>query len=340
MEIERPYVLQAHSGIEAETAMIVPSDANRVAISTLIVLGLSVSHRSVAEDSLDETAERLAPRARYVGESVCRSCHKLEAQHWDGTIHSEIFTLRPKNALERRGCEACHGPGSSHLEDPKRRGSILGFTQRSGTPVDTQNASCLQCHAGGDRMQWPSSAHDLAKVSCSDCHDPMTRTSPTGLLRLSSVNDTCFSCHPSQRVEFRKRSHMPLLEGKMTCIDCHGPHGSSTEPLLRGDSVNQLCTGCHSELRGPFIWEHAPVSESCLICHTPHGSRREHLLRASAPALCQQCHVQASVFGHVTTQMTPSDLAAGDERIFNRGCLNCHSRIHGSNHPSGARFHR
>jgi hypothetical protein len=25
---------------------------------------------------------------------------------------------------------------------------------------------------------------------------------------------------------------------------------------------------------------------------------------------------------------------------LNRGCVNCHAQIHGSNHPSGARFHR
>jgi len=26
--------------------------------------------------------------------------------------------------------------------------------------------------------------------------------------------------------------------------------------------------------------------------------------------------------------------------MFDRGCLNCHSQIHGSNHPAGMRFLR
>ena len=26
--------------------------------------------------------------------------------------------------------------------------------------------------------------------------------------------------------------------------------------------------------------------------------------------------------------------------LVGQGCINCHSRIHGSNHPSGARFQR
>jgi cytochrome c5 len=30
----------------------------------------------------------------------------------------------------------------------------------------------------------------------------------------------------------------------------------------------------------------------------------------------------------------------GGRYVFNRGCTNCHSQIHGSNHPSGVRFQR
>ena len=42
---------------------------------------------------------------------------------------------------------------------------------------------------------------------------------------------------------------------------------------------------------------------------------------------------------------TSADASAGPEffpnsRMFDRGCLNCHSQIHGSNHPAGMRFLR
>jgi DmsE family decaheme c-type cytochrome len=188
--------------------------------------------------------------------------------------------------------------------------------------------------------------HDSEGLACSDCHNPMTRTSPTGLLRESSVNRTCFSCHPAQRVEFRKRSHMPLLEGKIHCNDCHEPHGSVTDPLLRTSSTFELCTSCHPDKRGPFIWEHAPVTEDCTICHLPHGSNRASLLTSSPPCLCQQCHAQIGLANHPIALMTSDNLASGrnaparDARIIGRGCVTCHAQIHGSNHPSGARFHR
>ena len=213
----------------------------------------------------------------YVGDAVCRGCHVVEASHWDGTIHARAFAS-PHSELERRSCEACHGPGSSHLANPTDPAGILGFTHEASAPLERQNAACLSCHRGGGRIHWLGSRHEAADVGCADCHNPMARVSRSGLMRASTVSQTCFGCHPEQRAQFRKRSHMPLFEGKISCEDCHNPHGSTTDPLLRGDTVNDTCYACHAEKRGPFLWEHAPVRESCLNCHQPHGSKPMELL--------------------------------------------------------------
>lgn len=279
----------------------------------------------------------------YVGEAVCRSCHVQEARHWDDTVHADVFRRAAAGDPGAHACETCHGPGSLHVAsggDPTR---IRAFTRDSATPVEDQNAVCLGCHAGGTRIHWLGSVHETQGLACSDCHNPMTRTSASALLRRPTVAETCFTCHPAQRLEFRKRSHMPLLEGRITCTDCHQPHGSITDPLLRADTVNELCTGCHAEKRGPYLWEHAPVTESCLNCHRPHGSNHDSLLEAPVPFLCQECHAQPGLLNHPGALQTRANLPLGprpDERISNRGCLNCHAQIHGSNHPSGARFHR
>ena len=168
----------------------------------------------------------------YIGEAKCRICHQVEAEHWDDTVHARIFKSHPRSKLDARGCEACHGPGSAHFANATVPDSIIAFTRRSAQAVATQNGMCLNCHVGGDRFHWLGSKHEVQDLGCSDCHNPMTRTSRTGLLREASVNETCFTCHKTQRLQFRKRSHMPLLEGKMTCVDCHNPHGSATDPLL------------------------------------------------------------------------------------------------------------
>jgi DmsE family decaheme c-type cytochrome len=84
--------------------------------------------------------------------------------------------------------------------------------------------------------------------------------------------------------------HHPLREAKMSCEDCHDPHGGPAGNNLRTSNANQLCLTCHSQYRGPFAYQHPPVMENCMLCHTPHGSPNTNLLNVSEPALCLQCH--------------------------------------------------
>ena len=130
----------------------------------------------------------------------------------------------------------------------------------------------------------------------------------------------------------------------MTCSDCHNPHGSTNPSMLTGATVNQTCFGCHAEKRGPLLWEHAPVVEDCGLCHTPHGSVRPALLTKSPPLLCQQCH---SVAGHPAVARTGAALpngagatSGGAVFLLAGSCTNCHSQVHGSNHPSGSKLMR
>lgn len=306
----------------------------------LVLLGFSLS--GAAQAQTPQQAQ-----ASYIGEKACISCHGQENSHFKETLHAKIFRLNPRNDTERRVCEACHGPGSLHAKDAKNKDLIVGFTKGWNTPIEIQNGQCLDCHKGGNRMHWPGSVHMSNKVGCADCHNPMDKISAGSLLQKQSISETCYQCHQQQRAEFRKRSHMPLPEGKMSCVDCHNPHGSTTKPLLKGNSVNEVCYTCHAERRGPFIWEHAPVRENCLNCHTPHGSNHDKLLTAARPGLCQQCH-NPSGQGHPGNffgfnQSIPGSIASGgapSQRVIGRSCQNCHSQIHGSNHPAGARFQR
>jgi DmsE family decaheme c-type cytochrome len=310
--------------------------------------------------------------ARYVGEKRCMECHDSEAPLFGHTQHAKIFRENPRNDTERAVCEACHGPGSLHVLDTQDKTRIVGFSKEWNTPLERQNAQCLNCHKGGQRLYWQGSIHATQKLGCADCHNPMARFSANGLLKKASITETCETCHPQQRAEFRKKSHMPVPEGKMTCEDCHNPHGSSNKRLLKADSVNELCYTCHAEKRGPFLWEHAPVRENCLNCHGAHGSNNDKLLVQTRPFLCTACHSTTGSMGHLvwanntlgsvvngdptalgsnkdgrTTNQGAATAAApfgaisiASKRMSGRSCQNCHSMIHGSNSPSGARFQR
>lgn len=302
-------------------------------VSLLAWLSLAVSIASAQTEAV------------YVGEKVCTTCHSLENKHFSETVHAKVFRQNPKTADEKQVCEACHGPGSLHQKNPTDKNNLVGFTKRWGTPIEKQNAQCQTCHKGGSQLHWPGSIHSSNQVGCADCHNPMEKNSPSGLLTKASVNETCASCHQQQRAEFNKRSHMPLPEGKISCVDCHNPHGSATKPLLKTESVNTTCYNCHAEKRGPFLWEHAPVRENCTNCHAVHGSNHDKLLVTARPALCQQCHNlsvghSGAFFRGDQTAAAGQIGGASSQRLPGRACQNCHTQIHGSNHPAGARFQR
>jgi len=124
----------------------------------------------------------------------------------------------------------------------------------------------------------------------------------------------------------------------VSCSDCHNPHGSTGPKQLVKGTVNETCYTCHTEKRGPFLWEHQPVREDCTICHEPHGSVHSSLLKVRGPWLCQQCHM---VQFHPSTAYSgtglPTTKPSGAQQMLAKNCLNCHSQVHGSNHPSGVR---
>lgn len=281
-----------------------------------------------------------APGATPIGEAVCASCHSLETEHFAHTTHALGMDVARRANPMAATCEACHGAGSEHAAQPTTPGRIIAFTHGGGTPVETQAAACLGCHQGGPRDHWAGSVHQRNEVSCADCHNPMSKASSEGLMAKQSISETCATCHKDIRVQFNRRSHMPLPEGLMTCADCHNPHGSLNASLLKTDTVNETCFQCHAEKRGPFLFEHAPVRDNCLNCHTPHGSNQHALLVAPVPMLCQQCHTHINHPDDLTTTAGLMTGSSPDWRLMSRGCINCHAQIHGSNSPSGARAHQ
>ena len=269
-----------------------------------------------------------ATTATYVGAETCLECHS-ELGGALGPHGSQGF-----GRLSDHGCETCHGPGSIHVEDPD---VVANRPTLNGKTADQITVVCQRCHDGRAQFFWSSSMHNQRGVACTDCHSIHAAKSETSQLKAATVMEQCFSCHKNIRAELWKNSHHPVREGKISCTDCHNPHGTQTAKMLLADSVNELCFTCHTEKRGPFIWEHAPVRESCMNCHTPHGSNHIKLQKTSVPYLCQQCHANTRHPGTIyddTKLPSPDNPTTGSNRIFNRACLDCHAAIHGSNHPS------
>jgi len=271
--------------------------------------------------------------AHFIGSQACRTCHAPLIAEFQKTLMGKIGTTQ-KGKFE---CENCHGPGSAHVKAGGGRGvgGILSFGSDDPRSVDERNGICLACHQKGERNYWAGSVHETRGVACTNCHAVMKSVSRAHNLKTEVEAETCYQCHKIQRAQMQYSSHMPIREGKLTCSNCHNPHGSITDKLIREASVNDNCYKCHAEKRGPYLWEHAPVRESCLNCHTPHGSNYEYLLQVARPRLCNECH------STVHSPTAGGGLGTPD-LAYTRGraCGNCHSNIHGSNHPNGVYFLR
>ena len=290
----------------------------------------------------DEAAAPAAPAASAYsaqGADTCLGCHNNPGV-------TNIFRTPHARPNDPRGpfghgglqCEACHGPGGAHVAGMGDVSKIIVFGPKSATPVQRQNANCLLCHQSNAAQHWASSAHAAADVACASCHQLHAPKDP--LLTASTQVEVCTSCHQAQHADLLKPSHHPLREGKMACTACHSPHGSTAPAQLVKNTVNETCTSCHAEYRGPFLWEHQPVTEDCSNCHNAHGSVQPALLKLRPPFLCQTCHEGV---GHPSILNTPQGLPGGgmpSAYLLAGGCVNCHSQIHGSNHPSGRAFMR
>lgn len=155
---------------------------------------------------------------------------------------------------------------------------------------------------------------------CLRCHDEATRipkTQPT-------VASLCYTCHTSK--SDNKYVHGPVGAG--SCTQCHTPHASPNEYLLK-KPVEEICYTCHPNFETEETKSvHPPVRKrECTKCHSPHSTPyRYQLYRERGPLLCFTCHDQKKIMG-VSTPHPP---------VRDGKCLECHTP-HASTYPKIAR---
>ncbi|MFH1216982.1 MAG: cytochrome c3 family protein [Pseudomonadota bacterium] len=75
--------------------------------------------------------------------------------------------------------------------------------------------------------------------------------------------DACYSCHPeadlgtshpvrlyANGTDTKIPEELPTIDGMMTCVTCHDPHGSEAVQLVREKIKTKLCVACHYKFKG------------------------------------------------------------------------------------------
>jgi DmsE family decaheme c-type cytochrome len=287
----------------------------------MLMLGASlVCATAVGAPAPQENAAataKVALPADYVGADTCAMCHQEVSKGFASNPHTKMVLMHGDAGVT---CENCHGPGKAHVDGGGDVTKIFNPAKATAKEVE---ARCLTCHAG-THPNFERAPHAKAGVSCISCHSVHASTDKAQLLKASQPT-LCFQCHTDVKPAFDMPFHHRVKEGLVKCSDCHDVHGTFGNNNLRSTAdQNMICTKCHTEVRGPFVYEHAAVkAEGCLACHTPHGSQNARLLNMpSINTLCNQCH---------------SPVAAGTVHGMNAGssellpCTSCHTYIHGSN---------
>lgn len=248
----------------------------------------------------------------------CAECHSTNLRkNYDQASGSYATTWSEMDV----SCEACHGPGSTHVE------LAQGWTQVD-TPTDLGLSGAMADPGGGWLIALDESiaARSVPLPSneqvetCAHCH-ARRATIEEGRVAGSPLHDSDIVSrlepglyHADGQILDEVYLYGSFVQSSMyqagvRCSDCHDPH--SLELRAPG---NDVCAGCHLPSSFDTAEHHNHPANStgaqCVECHMPETTymvvdpRRDHSMRIPRPRLseslgvpnaCNSCHVGESV---------------------------------------------
>ncbi len=210
-------------------------------------------------------------------------------------------------------CEACHGPGSAHVNAKRQPGAANAvapesfIVQPNNLPHDRSSQVCGQCHSifanrsedaynhwlrsgdtyrpGDDLFADPikfivRGRAELMPNRPAHVADPTTSGTfwSDGMIRVTGR-------------EFNGLIESPCYQrGEMSCLSCHQMHQKSTDPRPRSEwAAGQLKPGMDG-------------NRACVQCHnrfnaTTQVTQHTHHLADSSGSKCYNCHMPNTTYG-------------------------------------------
>jgi predicted CXXCH cytochrome family protein len=244
----------------------------------------------------------------------CAACHSTNLKKgYDAASNTYKTTFSEINVA----CEACHGPGSRHVEWAER-------TRPPYSPRSDKGLVALRSRwneawkfpaADAKSAQRDQPAADALMNVCAACHARRSTIAEEGQAGapLDETHRPALLTQPNYYADGQQREEIyvwsSFLQTRMyqrgvTCMDCHEAHALK----LRAEG-NALCARCHNAAAfdtGKHHFHKAGTpGAQCVECHMPAqnymvvDARREHGIRAPRPDLslalgspnaCTQCH--------------------------------------------------
>lgn len=305
------------------------------AVAIVSLSGLLLAAKEPPLQSAPATSSPANNGATYMGMEACRTCHEDVVKNFEKTNAHAILDKDKRHGFEGKTCEACHGPGSKHVETA----SPDDIIRPAHLMAPKADAVCLSCHLHQEtQVGRIENGHAHSQVTCITCHTIHGTREDLVARKPAAINRLCANCHSNEWSQFFRPYAHRLTQGAMSCVDCHNPHGNFLPGNRQMFAANEPgCFRCHAEYRGPFPFEHAVVkTEGCTACHMPHGSSNPKLLtRHLVRLVCLECHANMNPTGAAITSR-PRNIGGVPPSFHNisnplfQNCTICHTKVHGS----------
>jgi tetratricopeptide (TPR) repeat protein len=244
--------------------------------------------------------------------SMCAECHSTNLQkNFDLTTKSYNTTWVDINV----NCEACHGPGSAHIEwarlpelaRPQDNNAAL-LIKTSKIPSRQYVESCAPCHARRSSL----GPFDHLHNEFLSYAIPQLPTTPYYYIDGQFLEED---------YEYGSFTQSKMYMKDVRCGDCHDPHS-----LQRKFEGNALCTQCHRDDEYDTYNHHLHKYKG--ETGNSFFNKKGQKVEVGAGALCRDCHMPGKYFMGVDIRYDHSMRIPRPDLSIELGtpnaCTHCH----------------